>query len=208
MQIELQHLKPVYMSESEVTGSDIYLQPSVIFERGRRYMVCARSGRGKSSLLNFIYGSSLDYDGTVDYHMAVEQPSDLWQRHLSYLFQDLALFGSLTAFENVQLKNNLTHHKSDDEIERMLRQLLPAEKLHRPVSTLSWGQRQRVAAVRALCQPFDYLLLDEPFSHIDRDNSCRLAALIDSEVQKQGAGMIVTALDPIDYFHFDSCFRL
>ena len=71
MIIELTNLKPQYMSESEVAGSDIYLQPSVVFERGRKYMICARSGHGKTSLLNFIYGSNLYYDGVIDYHEPV-----------------------------------------------------------------------------------------------------------------------------------------
>ncbi len=53
------------MSESEVAGSDIYLQPSVLFEQGRSYLVRARSGHGKTSLLNFIYGISGQYDGEV-----------------------------------------------------------------------------------------------------------------------------------------------
>ena len=68
MTIELKNLKPRYMSESEVAGSDIYLQPSVLFEQGKKYMVCARSGHGKTSLLNFIYGSNLNYDGQILYH--------------------------------------------------------------------------------------------------------------------------------------------
>ena len=65
MRIELHNLKPKYMSESEVAGSDIYLQPSVFFEQGRSYLVRARSGHGKTSLLNFIYGISGQYDGEV-----------------------------------------------------------------------------------------------------------------------------------------------
>ena len=65
MTIELHNLKPKYMSELEVAGSDIYLKPSVVFEQGRFYMVCASSGHGKTSLLNFIYGVSDSFDGNV-----------------------------------------------------------------------------------------------------------------------------------------------
>ena len=122
--------------------------------------------------------------------------------------QDLCLFPELTALENVQLKNRLTNHKSDSEIAAMLDALLPEEKKHQPVQTLSLGQRQRVAAVRALCQPFRFLLLDEPFSHIDNDNARRVADLIMQEVGRQQAGLIVTALDPIDLFPFDYVFNL
>ena len=228
MIIELQNLKPRYMSESEVAGSDIYLQPSVRFEQGRKYMICARSGHGKTSLLNFIYGSNLHYDGEIIFNSQERTipevssshslslpltPShspkeSLRLRHLSYLFQDLCLFPELTALENVQIKNNLTHHKTNTEIEAMLDALLPAGKKHQPLRTLSLGQRQRVAAIRALCQPFAFLLMDEPFSHLDRETAALVADMTLREVEAQRAALIVTALDPIDLFPFDSTLRL
>ena len=208
MIIELRNLKPQYMSESEVAGSDIYLQPSVVFERGRKYMICARSGHGKTSLLNFIYGSNLYYDGVIDYHEPVSSPFDLRLRKLSYLFQDLCLFPELTALENVQIKNSLTEHKSEAEIEAMLDALLPASKKHQPLRTLSLGQRQRVAAVRALCQPFDFLLMDEPFSHLDHETAQQVAAMTLREVEAQGASLLLTSLDPTDLFPFDCTLKL
>lgn len=208
MIIELRNLKPQYMSESEVAGSDIYLQPSVVFERGRKYMICARSGHGKTSLLNFIYGSNLYYDGVIDYHEPVSSPFDLRLRKLSYLFQDLCLFPELTALENVQIKNSLTEHKSEAEIEAMLDALLPASKKHQPLRTLSLGQRQRVAAVRALCQPFEFLLMDEPFSHLDHETAQQVAAMILREVEAQGASLLLTSLDPTDLFPFDCTLKL
>ena len=210
MRIELHNLKPKYMSESEVIGSDIYLQPSVVFEQGCKYLIRARSGHGKTSLLNFIYGISDRYDGEVLLTESGERRTgkELRTRVLSFVFQDLALFPELTAMENVQLKNRLTGYKSDAEIEKMLDTLLPEGKKHQPVATLSLGQRQRVAAVRALCQPFKLLLMDEPFSHIDSDNARRVAEMVNEEVQRQGAGLIVTALDAIDYFPFDETLNL
>ena len=239
MRIELHKLKPKYMSESEVAGSDIYLQPSVLFEQGRSYLVRARSGHGKTSLLNFIYGISGQYDGEVVLtesgkrkaengerrtdgatHPALTgtglregmanagTENELRTRVLSFMFQDLGLFPQLTAMENVQLKNRLTNHKSDTEIETMLDALLPEGKKHQPVATLSLGQRQRVAAVRALCQPFKFILMDEPFSHIDSENARCVADMVMGEVGRQGAGLIVTALDAIDYFPFDVTYNL
>ncbi len=227
------------MSESEVAGSDIYLQPSVLFVQGRSYLVRARSGHGKTSLLNFIYGISGQYDGevvltengerraesgerraenathpaftgtTLREGMAnARTENELRTRVLSFMFQDLGLFPQLTAMENVQLKNRLTDFKSDAEIEAMLDALLPEGKKHQPVATLSLGQRQRVAAVRALCQPFKFILMDEPFSHIDSENARCVADMVMGEVGRQGAGLIVTALDAIDYFPFDVTYNL
>lgn len=196
------------MSEPEVSGSDIYLQPKVIFERGVKYMICARSGHGKTSLLNFIYGSNIEYTGKITYGEAIDNPFDLRLRKISYLFQDLCLFPELTALENVQIKNNLTKHKSEAEIEAMLDSVLVPEKKHQPVRTLSLGQRQRVAAVRALCQPFEFIMMDEPFSHLDRATSEAVAQMILREVEAQHAGMIVTALETTDIFPFDTIINL
>lgn len=200
------------MSESEVAGSDIYMHESVTFRQGNKYLINAQSGHGKSSLLNFIYGSSKRYEGHITFkeetlsgHEAVIFETQKLRTHIiSYMFQELCLFPELTAMENVQLKNRLTNHKDNSEIESMLDMLLPSEKKGQPVGTLSIGQQQRVAAVRALCQPFKFLLLDEPFSHIDKENARLVANLIIQEVDAQGAGLIITSLDrsdaiPCDY---------
>ncbi len=192
------------MSEPEVAGSDIYLRPELRFEQGKKYMVCAKSGHGKSSLLNFIYGINKEYEGTIEMLSENEEGKKSLGTHiLSYMFQDLCLFPELTAIENVQLKNDLTNFKSDSEIEKMLTALLPAEKRHQPVASLSLGQQQRVAAVRALCQPMQFLMMDEPFSHLDKETAQKVADMVVAEVDRQGAGLIVTALDPIEMLPFD-----
>jgi len=197
------------MSEPEVAGSDIYLQPAVTLEQGRRYLVCARSGHGKSSLLNFIYGGSRRYDGKIEMEGMEDVSQERMRREvLSYMFQDLRLFAQLTAAENVLLKNRLTDYKSGGEIERMLDALLPSEKKRQPVGTLSLGQQQRVAAVRALCQPFAFLLLDEPFSHLDNESAAMVSQLMVEEAEKQHAGIILTSLGMNDNIRFDRIFKL
>ena len=62
---------------------------------------------------------------------------------------------------------------------------------------LSYGQRQRIAVIRALCQPFDFLLLDEPFSHLDDVNQQLLIDLVTEEAAKNKAGIIFTSLHEI-----------
>ncbi len=110
------------------------------------------------------------------------------------LFQDLRIFTELTAFENVQLKNNLTGYKKKKEILRFFEQLGIADKTNAKAGKLSFGQQQRVAFIRALCQPFDFLFLDEPISHLDDDNSRIMGELIIAEAEKQGAGVIATSI--------------
>ena len=74
--------------------------------------------------------------------------------------------------------------------------------------TLSYGERQRIAIIRALIQPFDWLLLDEPFSHLDSENARKAAALISAEVLARNAGMIVTSHGANSFFEYDSTLTL
>jgi len=72
MNIELLKIAPSYMTENEITGSEIYLQNKVVFQRGMKYLIKANSGRGKTSLLNFIYGSNINYKGVIKYNFGEE----------------------------------------------------------------------------------------------------------------------------------------
>ena len=110
------------------------------------------------------------------------------------LFQELRIFPELTALENVQLKNRLTNYKKKKEILALFETLGIAEKVNEKAGKLSFGQQQRVAFIRALCQPFDFLFLDEPVSHLDDDNSRIMGELVIAEAEKQGAGVIATSI--------------
>ena len=69
-----------------------------------------------------------------------------------------------------------------------------ADKADEPAARLSIGQQQRVAIVRSLCQPFDFLLLDEPVSHLDARNNTLVSQLILDEVNRQDAAVIATSV--------------
>ena len=70
-------------------------------------------------------------------------------------------------------------------------------------ATLSYGQRQRVAIVRALAQPFDYLLLDEPFSHLDTANIKIATDIIQEACVQQKAGLLLVSLGDAYLFDYD-----
>lgn len=208
MRIELNNVKPTYMSEAEISTSDIYLQESIVFETGKKYLIKANSGHGKTSILNFIYGSNVNFNGSIDYHNASDTIFDLRKTKLSYVFQDYKLFSELTVFENIVLKNNITNHKSDEEINDLIKLFLLNHKRDSLVETLSLGQRQRVAIIRAMCQPFDFLLLDEPFSHLDNTNIKIITEVIEKEVTQRNAGVIITSLENTNWFNFDKVINL
>ena len=180
-------------------GSQIF-NTSQQFEKGNHYIVEAPSGKGKSTFLHQIYGLRKDYDGDIQWLgkdirvFTHDQWADIRKQELSIVFQDLRLFLQLTALENIQLKANLTQHKTKEEIQLMAKRLGVEELLNQPAATLSYGQRQRISIIRALCQPFRFLLLDEPFSHLDEANTQTALAMIQEACTEQEAGIILVSL--------------
>ncbi|WP_027880314.1 ATP-binding cassette domain-containing protein [Mesoflavibacter zeaxanthinifaciens] len=207
-QIKLNNIKPKYMSEAEISTSDIYLKENIVFEQGKNYLIKANSGHGKSSLLNFIYKSNINYTGEITYPFSDNSITNIRQNKISYVFQDLKLFPSLTVLENIQLKNTITNYKTDEQILGLIQKLQLSHKTHSLVETLSLGQQQRVAIIRALCQPFEYMLLDEPFSHLDNTNIKIITELLLDELHQRKAGMIITALEDLTMVKFDKIIHL
>ena len=197
--IVLLNTLPAVFAGREEDRSEVWLR-NVEFERGKHYLISAESGTGKSSLCSYIYGYRIDYSGVMQFDgtdirtLSVEQWCDVRKNHIAYLPQDLRLFPELTAIENIQLKNRLTNFKTEKEIISYFERLGIPEKVNNPVGKLSIGQQQRVAIIRALCQPADFILLDEPVSHLDEANNAIVAQMVTEEAVRQGAGVISTSV--------------
>lgn len=199
LKIELHNTLPAVFAGREEDNSEVWLR-DVAFEKGKHYLISAESGTGKSSLCAYIYGYRIDYSGEFAFDgrnirtLTVAQWCEARKRHIAYLPQELRLFPELTAMENIQLKNRLTGYKTEGEIKQYFEQLGIPEKMDSPVSKLSIGQQQRVAIIRTLCQPADFILLDEPVSHLDEANNAIVAHMVVEEAQRQGAGIISTSV--------------
>lgn len=207
--IRLEHTFPAIFANRDELNSEVWRQ-DVTFERGKQYLVEAASGTGKSSLCSYIYGYRNDYQGVMTFdgrnirNLSTSDWTKMRQRHLSLMFQDLRLFPELTALENVQIKNRLTGFKKKKEILHWFEELGIPDKVNSKVGLMSFGQQQRVAMMRALCQPFDFLLADEPISHLDDRNSRIMADIMVEEANRQGAAVIVTSIGkhmPLKYDH-------
>ena len=211
--IILKHTLPQVFAQRSDIISDVWLK-DIIFEKEKTYLLEANSGTGKSSLCSFVYGYRKDYQGRIFFdeqnilQLTVKQWVDQRKKHLSLLWQDLRLFPELSAFENVQLKNKLTGFQKKKIIEEWFDRLGIDDKKNALVGQMSFGQQQRVALIRALCQPFDFLFADEPVSHLDDSNSQIMADILQEEVQKQGAGLIVTSIGKRMELPYDAVLRL
>ena len=205
-------LPHVFENNEDIT-SEVW-RKDVEFEKGNTYLVEADSGKGKSTFCSYVIGYRRDYSGQILFDdkdikaMRVADWTNVRKQNISYLFQELRLFPELTAFENVEIKNRLTGFKTKEEIEQMFERLGIMDKLNVKVGLMSFGQQQRVAMIRALVQPFDFILADEPISHLDSRNSQTMGEMMMEEVKRQGAGVIVTSIGKHIEMHYDKVLKL
>ena len=212
-EIKLSNVVPEIFAERNDIGSDVWHR-EICFERGKSYLIEAASGTGKSSLCSYLYGQRGDYRGSIllDGVNVSKFDTAEWCRvrreSIAILFQDLRLFGELTAMENVEIKNRMTGCRTRAEIEAWFEELGIADKRNVRIDRMSYGQQQRVALIRALCQPFDFLLLDEPISHLDEQNGDIMRDIILREVVKNGAAIIATSIGKSMNINYDKRLKL
>lgn len=209
--IRLEGMLPKVFAAEDIPSSDVW-RASLAFRKGSLYLVEAASGGGKSSMCAYIYGTRVDYEGRLllggrdASTLTIAEWQEARRRHLAYLPQELSLFPELTAMQNIELKNSLTGWKAKGEIEEWLHVLGIDSRRDTPVGRMSVGQQQRVGIIRALCQPFDFILLDEPVSHLDAGNNRLAARMVMDEAARQGAGVISTSVgNPLV---LEGCIRL
>lgn len=198
-EIKFENVLPhVFDGRDDIT-SEVW-RHDVSFKKGHLYLVEAESGKGKSTFCSYIIGHRHDYTGKIlfDGDDIKELTTSDWvtirQSHVSHLFQELRLFPELTAWENVEIKNHLTGFKTRKQIEEWFQMLGIGDKIDAKVGRMSFGQQQRVAMIRSLCQPFDFILADEPISHLDDNNSRIMGDIMMTEAKAQGAGVIITSI--------------
>jgi ABC-type lipoprotein export system ATPase subunit len=214
MKIILRNLIPIPVKELQHEDSEVWEANQLLFEQGKSYLLHAWSGKGKTSLLSVIYGLRMDYQGDVfiderNIRTFNEKDwSELRKKEISYVFQGLELFGELTMYENIQLKNRQTKYKSEQEIQNMAHVLEIDNFLNRKADLLSFGQKQRLAIIRALCQPFNFLFADEIFSHLDENVSKKAYELILDECSSRQAGLLFTSLHIHKKLKFDKIIRI
>lgn len=200
MLIKLEQLLPVYFSQKRQSQSGVWLTELELLP-GELVEIVAPSGSGKTSLIHFMYGMRSDYHGRIQYgnselrSLDHEKLAELRKTKMSIVFQDLRLFNNETVRTNLELKRQLAPYHKQEAIDQMASQLGIGEKIDSLCGNCSYGEQQRIAIIRALMQPFDVLLLDEPFSHLDSKNAAAALDLIIEEAAARKATVILADLE-------------
>jgi putative ABC transport system ATP-binding protein len=213
MQIKLQQVNPVFLEKEKLISSEVWNR-DLCFAQGEKIQLVAPSGSGKSSFIHFLYGLRKDYTGRIFFDdknitdFDPEETARYRSQKISIVFQDLRLFADHSAHENISIKKILHPFDANDSIAEMATRLGIGGKLNQQAGICSYGEQQRIAIIRALQQPFDFLILDEPFSHLDNANARKAMTLIEEEVEKRNAAVIMTDLAAIDFFKADRTINL
>ncbi|PWU11135.1 MAG: organic solvent resistance ABC transporter ATP-binding protein [Terriglobia bacterium] len=171
---------------------------------GEAVCILGRSGTGKSVTLKLIISLLKPDQGSIrvdqDEVTQLEAPRlSTVRRKIGYLFQDAALFDSLTVYENLAVPLKRLTQKSQDEIDsvvdRVLGQVgLAGDKAKMP-SELSGGMRKRAGLARALMLEPKILLADEPSSGLDRITASEIDELLLRQKAEHKTTLIVVTHD-------------
>tara|TARA_Y100001978_G_C23678057_1_gene427524 strand:- start:50 stop:688 length:639 start_codon:yes stop_codon:yes gene_type:complete len=186
--------------ESDLWKSSLQIKPT------EQFMLHAPSGKGKTSFIYYLTGLRNDYTGSIFIEnkdirtLTINQWTNLRRRKFAVVYQDLQLFDQLTVKENISMLPEFAEGYNLESAYELLVYLGIEKKWESKTGVLSFGQKQRLALVRSLMKPFDLLICDEPFSHLDMSNTSKCIDLIQRRVKEENAGFIISCLDDIQLF--------
>lgn len=170
-----------------------------LYSEASAIAIVGPSGSGKSTFLRVLAGLEKKAVGRVRIKESFWQDSSQglfvppWQRQLGYVPQESLLIPTLNVFENLSFSG-----ASSDEVKRVAEQLEIASLLYRRPRMLSGGEKQRVALGRALLANPQLLLLDEPFSALDRGLRKRISDILMTFCRERGLPLFLVSHDDSD----------
>lgn len=198
--------------------------PQLILPTGKHLFIQGPSGCGKSTLLSLLTGIITPQSGNVTlFNTKINQLSSAHRDqfradHIGYIFQQFNLLPYLSVLENVLLPcrfSKIRKHNAQSsqsllaQAQQLLERLqLPSDKLSQPISDLSIGQQQRVAAARALIGQPKLIIADEPTSALDVDNRQAFIELLIEEANRTQASVVFVSHDRSLQSYFDDCLDL
>ena len=157
---------------------------SFIVEANQIGLISGESGIGKSTLFNVIAGLISPQKGTIKLKDEIFNEGDFSlnteKREIGYVFQDFALFPHINAQKNIEYALKSENNELCNELISKLDLL---ELLDKMPHELSGGQQQRVAILRAILMKPNILLLDEPFSNLDKNNIFAVQEIIKNVIE-------------------------
>lgn len=183
---------------------------------GETVAILGPSGSGKSTLLNIIGSLDRPTSGTVRLGevevtaLSGRALADFRARSVGFIFQDHHLLPQLTALENVMLPTLAagTTESAEERAAQLLERVGVADRMQAFPARMSGGERQRVAAARALINGAKLLLCDEPTGNLDRDTSSNLVGLLMELAEQQNVTVLMVTHNVEQAARFGRCLLL
>jgi len=198
MMIEVKNIRKSFGSLEVLKGVDLTV------EKGEIVSIIGKSGAGKTTLLQIIGtldkpdSGSVVIDGIDVFALKEQELADFRNRHIGFIFQFHQLLPEFTTLENVMMPA-LIARMGEKEVEQRAVQLLTelgmAERLTHKPNQLSGGEKQRVAAARAMMMSPDVILADEPSGSLDESNKKELHKLLLQMREQYGQTIIIVTHD-------------
>lgn len=188
MKVQARGLRKSFGNKPVLRGVDLE------FERGEVVCITGPNGSGKSTLIKILSTLLRPDEG----RMAIEGEDPFknprpFRRRMGVLLHEPMLYDQLTARENLRYVSRIYRIEDGDErVEGWLRRVGLIHFADERVSDFSEGMRQRLAIARTMIHSPDLLLLDEPFSSLDRNGVEMLIELIEEHLSREGSAVITS----------------
>lgn len=182
-------------------GRRILDNVSLHVDTGRTIAVCGPSGSGKTTLLRAIAGLVPIDAGRVEVDGADVTGTPTHRRSIGFVFQDNQLFPHMNVARNIGYGLRVLGWETTrirTRVDELLERVQLSDRRDQDVATLSGGEAKRVALARALAPSPRVLLLDEPFTGLDRPLHDQLAAMVERVLRDTGTTAVLVSHDPAD----------
>ena len=196
--IEVKNIHKSFGTLEVLKGVDLTVK------KGEIVSIIGKSGAGKTTLLQIIGtldkpdSGSVVIDGVDVFALKDKQLADFRNRHIGFIFQFHQLLPEFTTLENVMMPAMIAR-MDDKEAEqramKLLTELGMAERITHKPNQLSGGEKQRVAAARAMMMSPDVILADEPSGSLDESNKKELHKLLLQMREQYGQTIIIVTHD-------------
>ena len=177
---------------------------NLMVEKGEIISIIGKSGAGKTTLLQIIGtldkpdSGSVVIDGVDVFALKDKELADFRNRHIGFIFQFHQLLPEFTTLENVMMPAMIARMPKKEAEKRavqLLTELGMEERLTHKPNQLSGGEKQRVAAARAMMMSPDVILADEPSGSLDESNKKELHKLLLQMREQYGQTIIIVTHD-------------
>ena len=196
--IEVKNIRKSFGTLEVLKGVDLTV------EKGEIVSIIGKSGAGKTTLLQIMGtldkpdAGSVVIDGVDVFALKEKELADFRNKHIGFIFQFHQLLPEFTTLENVMMPamiGRVGEKEAEKRAVKLLTELGMAERLTHKPNQLSGGEKQRVAAARAMMMSPDVILADEPSGSLDESNKKELHKLLMQMREQYGQTIIIVTHD-------------